>query len=327
MDSHQYINPYSGQAFLGFFLVLFKRVSLFFSGELSYHDLAADEIQILVLFGITLSSALLGAFLVFRKMTMIANSLSHTILIGIAFAYLMQRYAITESLEIGHTPPTGMLYLAAIATGITTCFLTEFLTKKIRLQEDASIGIVFTTFFALGIILVTLFSRNAHIGTEILMGNVDALQLEDVSGVWVVAAVNFILCFLFFKEYMLLSFDLILGKLLAIPSSFFNYLLLAQVSITIIGAFRAVGIILVLAFITGPVLAARFFTFDMKKLIFFAVLIGLFASLIGVAIARHCLSIYSLAISTGGCVVSTIALIFTLSVIYSKTYEKIRLQP
>lgn len=322
MDSHQYINPYGGQTFFGFFLVLFQRLFLFFSGKLSYYDLAADEIQILALIGISVSFGLLGAFLVFKKMAMLANSLSHTILIGIAIAYVMQKLPKTELLEFENTHLSlGMLFLSAILTGTTTCWLTEFLTKKIRLQEDASIGIVFTTFFALGIIAITLLSRNAHIGTEVLVGNVDALQLEDVWEIWLAAALNLLLCFVLFKEYVLLSFDPVLGKLFAIPSSFFNYLLMAQVSIAIIGAFKAVGVVLVLAFITGPVLTARFFTSHMKTLIFLAISLGSFSSLLGVAIARHFLSVYSLAVSTGGCVVSVIALIFIVGALYSIAYE------
>src|ERR1700722_9961958 len=159
-----YSNPYSDQDFLGFFGVLFSRLLLLIIGKLPFGSLVADEIQMIVLSCVAVTGAMVGTFLVLRKMTMLANALSHTILLGIVVAYLL-----CESLTI------PVLMVAALATGIATTFLTEFLNRVIKLQEDASIGLVFSVLFALGIVLLTLFSRNVHIGTELVMGNVDAL--------------------------------------------------------------------------------------------------------------------------------------------------------
>lgn len=316
--SHEALNPYHGQSFSGFFIVLIQRLYLFSKGTIGYHDLASDEVQLLVLAGISISTALLGAFLVYRKMTLLANSLSHTILLGIVLAYALQKNLHHNILEVMHAHlSNGILLMASMLTGIATCFLTEFLNKKLRLQEDASIGLVFTSLFALGIILLTVLSRNAHIGTEVIMGNVDALQLDDLPFVWILVGFNALVCFLFFKEYVLLSFDPGLGRLFGLSPSVFNYLLMAQVSLTIIGAFRAVGIIVVLAFITGPVLTARFLAHRFKTLIAYAIVIGCAASLLGVAFSRHCLSAYALPIPTGGCVIGFIALFFVLSAIAS----------
>ncbi len=318
MESHHYFNPYSGQNFFGFFYVLFERLFLFLSGNLADNTLATDEVQILTLIGIAISTSLIGVFLVFRRMTMLANSISHTILIGIALTYLLHRYANEGVLEAG--PPLlsmGILFLAALVTGAATCYLTEWFRTTLKLQEDASIGIVFTTFFAIGILLVTLFTRNAHIGTEILMGSVDALQIEDAKWVLILAAINFLIQLLFFKEYLLISFDATSGKLLGLPLSFLNGLFMAQVSVTLVGAFRAIGIILVLAFITGPTLSARFLSFHMKKIIAWAIVIGSVSSLIGVALTRHFLTAYGLALPTGGVVVVIISLFFVLTASYS----------
>lgn len=310
MDSSHYINPYSGHTFFGFFQVLFERLYLFLTGNLTGESLAADEVQLLTLCGISISTGLLGVFLVFRRMTMQANSLSHTILVGIALTYFF--------LEPGTTHLSmGILLLAALLTGVVTCYLTECLTSNCKLQEDASIGIVFTTFFAVGIVLITLFSRNAHIGIEILMGNADALQWEDVTWAWFLVGINLLLYLLFFKEYVLLSFDANSGRLLGLPVSLLNYLFIAQVSVTIIGSFRAVGIILVLSFITAPILTARLISFKVKNIIFLAILMGGIASVIGVAFARHCLSVYDLPLPTGGVVVVVLTLIFILFAIRS----------
>ena len=125
--------------------------------------------------------------------------------------------------------------------GLFTAFFTEFLTKGAKLQADASIGIVFSSLFALGVIFVTLLTRSSHIGIEAVMGNVDALTLEDIPLVYFILGINLLLFLLFFKEYKITSFDPALAKVLGISAAFFNYLLMAQVSLTAIGAFAPSG--------------------------------------------------------------------------------------
>jgi manganese/zinc/iron transport system permease protein len=313
MDSTQYYNPYSGQNFFGFFMVLLQRLWMFLCGNLSFQDLATDEIQLLVLMGVAASAALVGSFLVLRKMTMLANSLSHTILLGIVGAYLLMRFSDShEALSL------QSMLVASILTGLFTAFLTEFLTKTARLQEDASTGIVFTSLFALGIVLLTLLTRNVHIGIEVVMGNVDGLQREDLKLVFLILGMNLLLFFLFFKEFKITTFDSALARSFGLSTVFFNYLLMTQVSATVISAFRAVGVLMVLSFITGPALTARLLTHDLKRMLLLAVLLGCLASLLGVAISRHLLSVYGIALSTGGLVVCAISLLFLAAVLIKK---------
>lgn len=305
-------NPYTGHNFLSFFLVLAKRIYGYFTGNIVLSDLAADEVQLIVLSGVALSSALVGTFLVLRKMTMLANSLSHTILLGIVLAFFFTNDGIlAQDHAHGHTLNMNALLIASLIMGFVTTFLTEFLTKVARLQEDASLGLVFTTLFALGIIAVTILSRSAHIGIEAVMGNADALNPQDCRFVYAILALNLMLFLLFFKELQLTTFDPGLAKALGFSPTFFNYLLMAQVAMTAIAAFRAVGVLMFLAFITGPVLTARLLTHDLKKMLLIAAALGCLATFVGVALARHFLSIHGMALSTGGMVVSTIALIYT----------------
>ena len=166
-----YNNPYAGENFFSFFVVLFGRLFGFLSGRLSADEMVSDEVQLCVLSGVAISAALVGTFLVLRKMTMLANSLSHTILVGIVVAFLIFG---TSELNF------GVLVVAALLAGFLTTFLTEFVTKVMRLQEDASIGLVFTSLFALGVILAPLFTRSRRLGNEAIMGNVDALRISDI---------------------------------------------------------------------------------------------------------------------------------------------------
>lgn len=316
-------NPYDGISFWAFLWLFLNRFWNFAIGNLSTADLVSDEIQIFVLVGVAASSALVGTFLVLRKMTMLANSLSHTILLGIVIAFIITHGTAVLNANTHHEPLNIQVMLfAALVMGLITAFLTEALTKVALLQEDASTGLVFTSLFALGIVLVTVFTRSAHIGTEVVMGNVDALHLEDCQLVYAILAINTILFFLFFKEYKLTTFDPALSRALGISPFFFNYLLMMQVSTTAIGAFRAVGVLMVLAFITGPVLMARLLTDRLHHLLFLSVGIGCVASIVGVALSRHLLSIYGLALSTGGLVVCVIAGFFvvTIAIYYVKFF-------
>lgn len=317
MESHYYFNPYSGQAFFGFFVQLILRFFQFMTGRISVEDFTTDEVQILVLMGVAASSALVGTFLILRKMTMLANSLSHTILVGIVIAFFWT-YGIGDHLNPSKEQiDIHILLIASLIMGIVTAFLTEFLTKGAHLQEDASTGIVFTSLFAVGVIAVTLLTRNAHIGTEAVMGNVDALQVSDCRLVYLVLTINIVIFFIFFKEFKITTFDPGLSSSFGFRPAFFSYLLMTQVSLTAISAFRAVGVLMVLAFITGPVLTARLLTNELKKMLVFSVGIGILSSFVGVALSRHVLTVYGIPLSTAGVVVCVIIFFYLVTALFT----------
>lgn len=305
-----FLNPYHDLSFGAFIIQFFIRFWMLITGQLRLDQLVSDEIQIAVLICVAASSALVGTFLVLRKMTMLANSLSHTILIGIVLAYLFTSHSDATGSHDEFVPLTAML-IASLAMGFVTTFLTEFLTKTGGLQEDASTGLVFTSLFALGVILVTLLTRNAHIGLEAVMGNADALHIDDLQMIFWILIANSTIFVLFFKEFKMTTFDPGLSLALGFSTVFFNYLLMAQVSATVIGSFRAVGVLLVLSFITGPVLTARLLTDSLKVMLIYAVGIGTFVSLVGVALTRHLLTVYGMTLSTSGVVVCVIVALYT----------------
>lgn len=294
-------NPYWGTNFFSFFATLFSRLL-----DGSWTAPVSDELQIGVLGAIAISCGFLGPFLVLKRMTMFANSLSHTILVGIAASILV--------LGSGALFDLSHLAFGALIAALATAFLTEGLIKLFRLQEDASIGLVFTFLFALGILLVTLFTRDLHIGIEAVMGNADALMPADFRIVGILALINGAVILLFFRHFQLASFDRNLAKSLgSASSSIFHFLLLFLVAATSIASFRAVGVLLVLAFLVGPYLTARLFCHRLKALLFWSCAIGLVACLTGVALARHILSVYDLPLSTGGLVVCVIGLFYVLA--------------
>ncbi|CCB88392.1 metal ABC transporter permease [Simkania negevensis] len=304
------MNPYWGKGFGGFFMTLFERMGQALRGNLGMQNLASDEIQILVLVLIACSSALVGTFLVLRRMTMLANSLSHTILLGIVVTFLLVRHAGGSVMTLDFQT----LVIAALVTGFLTTFVTEWFHKGLRLQEDASIGLVFTTFFALGIVGVTLFSRNAHLGVETIMGNVDALHLHDVRLAFYLFLFNLGLILVFFKRFALMTFDSVLARNFGVPVVLLNHLLMVQAAATAIGAFRALGVFLFLALLVVPVLTARFFCHRLKPLLVVSCLIGSLGAVIAVAFSRHFLSVYQVSFSTAGLTAMTLGGLFLIGI-------------
>jgi manganese/zinc/iron transport system permease protein len=314
---YNYFNPYYDQDLLGFFWVFIRRMWELMTGQLPFADIVSDEVQIFVLVGVSCSAALVGSFLVLKKMTMLANSISHTILVGIVIAFVLTKEGVFGESTHNDAINIEAMLIASLIMGVLTAFLTEFLTKTVRLQEDASTGLVFTTLFAVGIILVTVLTRNAHIGAEVVMGNVDALHYDDIKLIGMILVGNMVLFTLLYKEYKITTFDPGLARALGYSTTLFNYLLMVQVSATVVGAFRAVGVLMVLCFITGPPLIARLLTHNLKTLLLLAMCIGAMTSILGVAIARHVLTVNGIALSTAGVVVCTIASFYILAIIFA----------
>lgn len=308
------LNPYFGKTLFSFFAVFLHRLFLLFTGQLGFGELAADEIQILVLLLLAISSSLVGTFLVLKKMTMVANSLSHTILLGIVITYLIfQPVALLEGKAFFLS--LKMVIVASLLTALLTTLCTEGLSRGLRLQEDASIGLVFTTFFSLGIVLVTVFTRSSHIGLEAIMGNVDALHFDDLKLVFSLFILNLILVIIFFKRLEISSFDPTLARSFGVSTILFNLLLMLQTAATAISGFRAVGVFLFLALLVAPVLTARFFASSLKTLILLSALIGSVGSIFAVALSRHLLTLYNLPLSTAGIVITTLAFFFLVSLL------------
>lgn len=308
-------NPYWGADFWDFIAIFFERLFKMLRGNLPADQLVSDEIQIYVLSLIGCASALVGSFLVLKKMTMLANSLSHTVLLGIVVAYLILIPFAPTGEDNLHGISMQALLIASLVTAMLTTVLTQGLTHVMKLQEDASIGLVFTTLFALGIVLVTCFTRNTHIGTEAIMGNADALHLHDMKLALWIAGLDFFLVVLLFKEFKIVTFDSSLASSLGFSAVFFNYLLMVMTAATSIGAFRAVGVLLVLAFLVGPVLTARLYTHRLKQMIGLSIVIAVGCSWTAVALGRHLLSVYQAPLSTSGLLVTLIGVVFFISLI------------
>ncbi len=303
------MHPYWGKNLIEFIFVFIKRLPFLITNQT---EIVSDEIQILALCLIGITCATLGSFTVLRKETMLANSLSHTILLGIVFSYLL---FVGKNGYFPYDLNLKILLFASFLTAFFTTTLYLFCKNVLKLQKDASIGYVFTSLFALGLLLVTLFTKNAHIGVEIVMGNADLLHFEDVKQMFFLACVNVFLTTIFYRYYLITTFDASLARILKISPFLFRCIFMFQLSMTIVGSFRAVGVILVLSYLVTPFLIARCYTSQLKKILFLAPIVACVVSFFSVAISRHLLSVHNIAISTASVCVVFLAFFYLSSLI------------
>jgi manganese/zinc/iron transport system permease protein len=244
------------------------------------------EIQLLAVL-VAAACALPGVFLVLRRTAMVSDAISHTILFGIVIGFLIVR-----DLE------SPLLMIGATLTGVLTVWLVELLTRTGRVKEDAAIGLVFPLLFSLAVILISRFAGNAHLDNDaVLLGEIGfapfdrltLLGLDLPRGVWVMGGillVNLLFIVLFYKELKLTTFDPGLAAALGFAPAALHYALMTLVSLTAVGAFDAVGAILVIALMIGPPAAAYLLTDRLPTLLALSVLIGAVSALAGYWTAR-----------------------------------------
>lgn len=237
---------------------------------------------------VSLSCAILGSFLVVRKMSLIGDAISHAVLPGLAIAFLFSGSRATIPMLVG-----------AIAMGMTTSFLIEFVSQKSFIKKDAATGIVFTTLFAIGVILISLFADKIDLDQEcVLYGEITFVPLEPhlflgnfdlgptpfvvMSGVCLAVILVVIL---FYKEFVITSFDPALAVSLGIPVTFIHYLLMGLLSTTIVSAFESVGAILVVTMLIAPAATAYLLTNSFSKMILLACLFAILNTIFGLYFA------------------------------------------
>lgn len=262
------------------------------------------------------SCALVGSFLVLRKMALLGDAISHAVLPGIVLAFLFS----------GSRAALPML-LGAGALGVLTVFLVELFNRSRRLREDASIGVVFPALFSLGVILVARYASQVDLDLDcVLYGEIayapwDVLELGGRSvgpkALWVGTAVlvaDLLLVTLFYKELKLATFDADLGATLGFSPLLLHYLLMAAVSWTVVGSFESVGAILVVAMLVVPPATAYLLTDQLSRMLLLAVAIGVAAALLGYGLARVADA------SIAGAMATVAGAIFLLAVVLSPSH-------
>lgn len=300
------MNLYKGSNFFEFLFLFFKRITLIFHPE----KLMNDEVQIFSLICIGTACILVSIFLLLQKKMMIVNSISHTILLGIVCFLGITRYVYGSNFVFDPAYSLESLIVPAFFSAFLTHYFTDLLVHRFKVQEDASIGIVFTFLFALGVFLVSLFGRNSHLGLEAIVGNLDAVSYADLKIAFMVMSIIIGFVVLLFPIFTMISFDMAYSKIMGIYVPLFNSLLIFLSSLTLVVGFKSVGVIMILALMTFPVLTARLIFDSISKIIMLSAGLNIFLSLISVAISRSILSSNALPLSTSGILVTLWAALF-----------------
>jgi manganese/zinc/iron transport system permease protein len=227
--------------------------------------------------------AIPGVFLVLRRMALMSDAISHSILLGIVLAFF-----VTENLG------SPLLVAAAAATGVLTVSLVEVLERTRLVREDAAIGLVFPALFSAGVILVSRHAGNVHLDVDaVLLGELAFAPFHrlEIAGVdagpralWLMGAVlllNLGFVALLYKELKLTTFDAALAGALGFAPGLVHYLFMSIVSVTAVGAFEAVGSILVVALMIAPPAAAYLLTDRLPTMIVLSAGIGVASALAG----------------------------------------------
>ncbi|HMP90176.1 MAG TPA: metal ABC transporter permease [Kiritimatiellia bacterium] len=223
----------------------------------------------------SMSCALIGNFLVVRRMSLMGDAISHAVLPGLAAAFIL-----------GGTRHPMPMFAGAVVAGLSTAFLTEWIHRKGRVEESSAMGVVFTTLFALGLILIVRAADTVDLDPScVLYGSIELSPLDtlsvagyDVPRSFVIGAgvllLNAVLITLFYKELKISSFDPEAATAMGISARGMYYLVMALVAITTVASFESVGSILVIAMLIVPGASAHFMGVRLGSVIFWSLVIA-----------------------------------------------------
>ncbi|WP_141432159.1 metal ABC transporter permease [Bacillus sp. 03113] len=261
------------------------------------------------------SCSLVGCFLVLRKMSMIGDAISHSVLPGIVIAFLVS----------GSRDSLFMMMGAGIL-GLVTVLLIQLFHQS-GVQSDAAIGVVFTALFAVGVVLVSLFARQVDLDLDcVLYGEIayapwNTLTIAGIDlgpkavwGVGFIFLLSLVLISLFYKQFKICSFDPAMAAAVGIPVLLFHYLLMGLVSLTTVASFESVGAILVVGMLIVPAATAYLLTEKLSWMIGISMIIGIMSSILGYYMA------YLYDASIAGCMISVAGVLFLLALLFSPTH-------
>ena len=259
----------------------------FIQGLEDFHFLQNAFITSLV---IGIVAGAVGCFIILRGMSLMGDAISHAVLPGVALSFIL-----------------GInFFVGAIFFGLLASVLITYIQGNSIIKSDTAIGITFSSFLALGVILIGVANSSTDL-FHILFGNILAVQDLDM---WITIAVGLLvllIIFLFFKQLLITSFDPLLAQAMGMPVRFYHYLLMILLTLVSVTAMQSVGTILIVAMLITPAATAYLYANSLKTMIFLSSGLGALSSLIGLFIG------YTYNLAVGSSIVLTSAAIFAIS--------------
>lgn len=270
----------------------------FINGLYDFHFLQNALITAVVIGTV---SGTVGCFIILRGMSLMGDAISHAVLPGVAISYIL-----------------GInFFIGAILFGLFASVIITFIKNNSVIKVDTAIGITFSSFLALGVILIGIANSSTDLFHN-LFGNILAVQDIDK---WITIGVSVVvLCViaLFFKELLLTSFDPVMAKAIGMKVNFYHYMLMVLLTLVAVTAMQSVGTILIVAMLITPAATAYLYANSLKTMIFLSSTLGAVSSLLGLFIG------YTFNIAVGSSIVLTAAIIFTISFIISPKQKFLR---
>ena len=270
------------------------------------------ELQ-LVAVVVAVACALPGVFLVLRRMALMSDAITHTVLLGIVLGFLY-----TGMID------SPVLVLAAALTGVLTVALVEALVRTRLVRQDAAIGLVFPALFSIAVILINRYAGNVHLDTDaVLLGEIAFAPFRRlvVGGVDLgprtlyvmggILLINAAFITLFYKEMKLSTFDAPLAAALGFAPVVLHYAFMTLVSITAVGAFDAVGSILVVALMITPPAAAYLIADTLQRVLLLSVVLAAASAIAGFWLA------WLIDASIAGSMASVAGIVFVLALLFA----------
>ncbi|MBF0937631.1 MULTISPECIES: metal ABC transporter permease [Abiotrophia] len=246
-------------------------------------------------------SGAVGCFIILRGMSLMGDAISHAVLPGVALSFIL-----------------GInFFVGAIVFGLFASMIITFIRGNSIIKGDTAIGITFSSFLALGVILIGL-ARSSTDLFHILFGNILAVQDSDKwITIWVSVAV-LIVIILFFKELLITSFDPQMAKAMGMKVNFYHYLLMILLTLVSVTAMQSVGTILIVAMLITPAATAYLYVNSLKSMILLSSTLGAVTSVLGLFLGT------SFNVAAGSSIVLTSAVIFAISFFISPKQQFFR---
>lgn len=261
-------------------------------------------VQCLTLIFSALCLCMLGVVLYFKRMCMVANSLSHTTLLGVILAYLILGQSIQE---LSLNPLS--LFIGALLSSFLTLFLQKICQRVLKAQ-DASIGFIFTLLFAVSILLISVFAKHTHISQEVIMGSLEFVQSQELGLSIFLFIILAAFLFVFYSPTRAASFDKEFFALSFRRSWLFEFVLIMITSLVITLCFRMIGVVAILGFLTAPVFIAKLVARSFVSLILIAALCSISSSLFCFVSSRILYQLFYLALPINALVVVFMSLLY-----------------
>lgn len=247
---------------------------------------------------VSLICAVLSCYMVLKRWALMGDAISHAVLPGVVIAHLF-------SLP---------LILGAFVSGMGCALLTGYIKEHSRIKEDSIMGIVFSSMFALGLVMFAKTDSGEHL-MHILFGNMLGVSEQGMWQVIVVSALVLLVVGIKSKDLLLYCFDQSHAKVSGLNVSLLHYLLLSMIALTIVASIQIVGVILVVAMLIGPGMTASLLSRKFEQMVAVALLISVISTFIGIVVSFHIDG------ATSACIVLTQALLFVCTFIYTISFR------